>query len=607
MTDKVAVAGSLVIAGAVLAGVMRAAEPPPTGRDDMGATALMRASAVSALSDVRVLLDKGADPNAVSSGGATALMWSTGDPAKVRLLLDRGATANVTTKDGDTALVTAARRGNVDVMRLLLAHGADPATSPQVKAELLRIAYNEHPAIRQLLSDAGLQLDALARSGTPSLANYPMSNADAVRALLELGASPNPRGRFPVLALAAFQGQLNTARVLLEHGADPNAKGQQDATPLMMAAAAPRPDPDLVRLLLDHGADISAHDRVGRTALDWALTQGDTQIVRLLRQAGASSAYATPASPAATTSPRSPRAAIEAALTKLQPTGPVLYERRKCIACHQQTLPLMATVLARGHDIVVNPEAATNLTKSIVDTWKGRREDLMLGHEVAGGANELTYGLLAFAESDMKPNDATNAAVVNLITLQADDGSWVFWDTRSPQADNSRIPFTAMAVRGLSVYGPPGLRHETDGIIARAREYLRRASPNGTQDEAFKLLGLVWARVPRAEIAAQTARLVALQRDDGGWGQLPTLTSDAYATGEALYALQASSASVKGSAYPKGVTFLLRSQLADGTWFVRSRAFGFQPYFETGFPHGTDQFISASATAWAAIALSFAL
>jgi ankyrin repeat protein len=598
MTGKVAVVGSLVIAGAILAGVMRAAEAP-TGRDDMGATALMRASAVSTLSDVRVLLDKGADPNAISNGGATALMWATGDPAKVRLLLDRGANAHATTKDGDTALVTAARRGNVDVMRLLFAHGMDPATSPKVKAELLRIAYNEHPAILPLLSDAGLQLDALA--------NYPMSNVDAVRALLELGASPNPRGRFPVLALAAFQGQLNTARVLLERGADPNAKGQQDATPLMMAAAAPRPDPDLVRLLIDHGADISAHDRVGRTALDWALTQGDTQIVRLLRQAGASSVYAAPASPAATTSPRTPRAAIEAALTKLQPTGPVLYERRKCIACHQQTLPLMATALARGRDILVNPEAATNLTKSIVDTWKDRREDLMLGHEVAGGANELTYGLLAFAESDMKPNDATNAAVVNLITLQADDGSWVFWDTRPPQADNSRIPFTAMAVRGLSVYGPPGLRRETDGAIARAREYLRRASPTGTQDEAFKLLGLVWARAPRAEIAAQTARLLALQRDDGGWGQLSTLASDAYATGEALYALQSSGTSAEGSAYHKGVTFLMRSQLADGTWFVRSRAFGFQPYFETGFPHGTDQFISVSATAWAAIALSFAV
>jgi hypothetical protein len=65
--------------------------------------------------------------------------------------------------------------------------------------------------------------------------------------------------------------------------------------------------------------------------------------------------------------------------------------------------------------------------------------------------------------------------------------------------------------------------------------------------------------------------------------------------------------SPKNGVYEKGVAYLLRTQLEDGTWFVRSRAFGFQPYFESGFPHGTDQFISVSATGWAAIALAFVL
>jgi hypothetical protein len=47
--------------------------------------------------------------------------------------------------------------------------------------------------------------------------------------------------------------------------------------------------------------------------------------------------------------------------------------------------------------------------------------------------------------------------------------------------------------------------------------------------------------------------------------------------------------------------------LDDGTWHVRSRAIGFQPYFETGFPHRRDQFISAAATAWAVMALTHLL
>ena len=53
--------------------------------------------------------------------------------------------------------------------------------------------------------------------------------------------------------------------------------------------------------------------------------------------------------------------------------------------------------------------------------------------------------------------------------------------------------------------------------------------------------------------------------------------------------------------------YLLASQLADGSWLVERRSFGFQPYFETGFPHGRNQFISAAATSWAVMALSAAV
>jgi hypothetical protein len=85
---------------------------------------------------------------------------------------------------------------------------------------------------------------------------------------------------------------------------------------------------------------------------------------------------------------------------------------------------------------------------------------------------------------------------------------------------------------------------------------------------------------------------------------MPTLSSDAYATGQALYALQVAEVNAKEGLYRRGAEFLLRTQLDDGTWFVRTRAFGVQAYFETGFPHGPSQFISATATAWATIALT---
>ena len=81
--------------------------------------------------------------------------------------------------------------------------------------------------------------------------------------------------------------------------------------------------------------------------------------------------------------------------------------------------------------------------------------------------------------------------------------------------------------------------------------------------------------------------------------------SDAYATGEALYALNvAGGMPATDPGYAKGVKYLLNTQAADGSWHVASRSIWLQPYFDSGFPYGTDQWISAAATAWSTMALS---
>jgi hypothetical protein len=51
------------------------------------------------------------------------------------------------------------------------------------------------------------------------------------------------------------------------------------------------------------------------------------------------------------------------------------------------------------------------------------------------------------------------------------------------------------------------------------------------------------------------------------------------------------------------VRYLLRTQLADGSWLVHTRSHPTQTFFDTGFPHGEDQFISSAATNWATLAL----
>jgi hypothetical protein len=74
----------------------------------------------------------------------------------------------------------------------------------------------------------------------------------------------------------------------------------------------------------------------------------------------------------------------------------------------------------------------------------------------------------------------------------------------------------------------------------------------------------------------------------------------------AMIALQSSGLPVSDPAYQRGVAYLLNTQLEDGSWHVRTRAAGFQPYFDNGFPHGVDQWISAAGTSLATIALTLA-
>jgi hypothetical protein len=136
-------------------------------------------------------------------------------------------------------------------------------------------------------------------------------------------------------------------------------------------------------------------------------------------------------------------------------------------------------------------------------------------------------------------------------------------------------------------------------------KWLEKARPEKTQDRAFQLLGLAWGNGSGSAIKDAARLLTATQRPDGGWSQLPSMASDAYATGQALYALNtAVKMPANDAVYRKGVNYLMNTQAADGSWRVQSRAIWLQPYFESGFPYGRDQFISTAGTAWAAMALT---
>jgi hypothetical protein len=163
----------------------------------------------------------------------------------------------------------------------------------------------------------------------------------------------------------------------------------------------------------------------------------------------------------------------------------------------------------------------------------------------------------------------------------------------------------AMSAYSVKTYGRPEDKAENAKVLARAAAWLEATKATNSQDRAFRLMGLAWSGAAPAAIAAAAKELAASQRADGGWNQLPTMGSDAYATGEALYALNvAGNMPATNPVYQKGVKYLLRTQAPDGTWHVASRSIWLQPYFESGFPYGTDQWISGAGTSWAVMALS---
>jgi ankyrin repeat protein len=575
----------------------------PNQRHETGATALMNAAAFSSDECVRILLDAGAEVNGSGANGATALMWSTGDTAKVRLLLERGAAVNAKTKDGTTALLTAARRGNTDAVRLLIAQGADAKASANNGLELLRIAYlTNSPGLRKTLMDAGAEVKERAQLGRMPASL--LANPERAKEFLDKGGVLAP---FPILGAAAAGGHLEGMRLLVERGVPPTQKDTGGRTVLMMAAAAFPPNPAVVRFALELGGDLQARDDAGRTALDWALTLGETEIAGLLRKAGAKPGVPPTPPPGPVEKSRSAREALVKAVAVLEPLSPLFHDQSGCFSCHNNSLPQAALNIAATHGVAVNRKAAAHAAQAALGDWKSRVDDYLLATcATPGFLVQTTKGLLGLAEEGVAPGYITDALTSCLASLQQPEGDWHLdaIDSRPPLT-GSPVVSTALAIRGLKVYLPPGRSDEVKSRIDRALAFIRGTASRDTQDETYKLLGLIWAGAPAAEAAAQTRRLLTLQRAEGGWGQVPTMEPDAYATGQALYALYASRPTATTPAYEKGVQYLLRTQLDDGTWFVRSRAFGFQPYFESGFPHGKDQFISAAATSWAAMALAY--
>ncbi len=160
-----------------------------------GTTALHWAAYNDDFETAKLLTDAGADVKAQNRYGITPLtpaITSSADDL-VELLLEKGADSNVTLEGGETALMTASRVGSVRAVKALLAKGADVYAKEDLGQNALMWAAAE-------------------------------GQTDVVQALIEAGADPCVRVKsgFTAFLFAVREGRLDVARLLLDNGTDPN-------------------------------------------------------------------------------------------------------------------------------------------------------------------------------------------------------------------------------------------------------------------------------------------------------------------------------------------------------------------------------------------------
>lgn len=296
------------------------------------------------------------------------------------------------------------------------------------------------------------------------------------------------------------------------------------------------------------------------------------------------------------------RAAIEKALVRLE-TGATNYlTHRDCFSCHHQALPLVAMVRARQRGFAVKPNIIAEQATFSRMWFDSKVDGMREGKDVPGGDITTGYALWALSEVGLEPGETTAAMIQFLEVRQKPEGNWVSSANRPP-IEASKFTATAFAVGALGGRFSPEPAALIPLMKRQAATWFERAEPESTEDLAMRLWGMSLAGRSNAQLDPYRKALLEAQRDDGGWAQLATMSSDAYATGLALFTLSETGFRADDPAYRRGVEWLLKYQREDGAWLVETRSRPVQTFFDNGDPGGKSQFISIAATSWATLAL----
>lgn len=304
----------------------------------------------------------------------------------------------------------------------------------------------------------------------------------------------------------------------------------------------------------------------------------------------------------ASVAPEQVRAAVRKALPPIEASSAEYLRKVSCFGCHHQAASIFTLSVARERGFRIDEENFQAQVKRTEGDLRSALVNYRAGRGQGGGATRAGYALWTLGLAGWKPDETTQTVAQFLIDRDAAAGPWRSGSQRPP-SEGSAFTATAVSLLGLQPYAGDALREKAAERNTRILAWARQTAPADNEERVFRLWTL--QLLGEKELSAAVRELKEKQQADGGWSQLDGQPTDAYATGSALVALhRAGGLTTDDPAYRRGLAYLVRTQGADGTWRVKTRSRPIQQYFESGFPHGKDQFISMAGTCWATAALA---
>jgi hypothetical protein len=303
------------------------------------------------------------------------------------------------------------------------------------------------------------------------------------------------------------------------------------------------------------------------------------------------------------------RQALGKSLPLLQTGGRKFMDRAShhCVSCHHNILTAVVEEKCATRNVAcVDTSRAARIRATLAGLHFACNPSLQSNFIAAKFIS--AYALLELKADHYTPDYNTDISVDYLLGLQKPDGTYGAEFGRPPM-EVGEAHLAALCIYDIQAFASPAKSSQVAFEVRRTRQWLDSYQSDVVQEQVFQLLGLYWCHADVEEKQKVALRLLGSQRPDGSWSQLSSMSGDAYATGEVLYALAESGALDPGDErYQQGVSWLLKKQDATGAWIVETRAYPIQPFFSADFPpYDENQFISAAATNWASLALLEAL